>query len=98
MVFPKPLSKKNWDLIKEFSLLVESLPKVPWIVGISRKSFLKEMTYKKYQEEILTQTEYLQMGLISSWINKLKSKPVFFRMHAPGIFAMAKVLEDMNVS
>ncbi|MCY4524589.1 MAG: dihydropteroate synthase [Halobacteriovoraceae bacterium] len=96
--FSKTFSQ-NWELIKNLGPLIESFPQnIPWIIGISRKSFLKEMTFKADPDKILVQTEYLQTILISRWLEKFGNRPVFFRLHDPGVFAMAKILEEKNVS
>ena len=91
--------EQNWELIKNLCPLIQDFSaKIPWVVGISRKSFLKKMTFKGDKEKTLAQTEYLQSCLIYSWIKKLKNRPIFFRLHDPGVFAMANALEKKNVS
>ena len=91
--------EQNWELIKNLCPLIESFPqKIPWVVGISRKSFLKKMTFKEDTQKIFIQTEYLQSCLIYSWMKRLRNRPVFFRLHDPGVFAMANALEKKNVS
>ena len=92
-------TSQNWELIKNLCPLIEDFPvKIPWIIGISRKSFLQKMTFKDDKKKKIIQTDYLQSCLIFSWMKKLKNRPIFFRLHDPGVFTMADALEKKNVS
>ncbi len=77
--------EQNHYLLANFETLVKALPeKIHWLVGISRKSFLRylEITDRR-DSQLLTQVEYLQAMILSSMICNLPDHKLTFRLHDP---------------
>lgn len=84
--------EQNQSLLKNLKILIESLPdEMHWMLGVSRKSFLRYLP--KEDERLIYQTELLHAMLIGSWINNFPNKSLIMRVHDPlvckmiGIFA-----------
>ncbi len=71
------------QLIKRFSTTQR------WLIGISRKSFLKVLTDGELEEQQRIQAEYLQAGIIAQWMRVLQDYQITFRVHDPIVFRMA---------
>lgn len=87
--------EQNWDLMKNLPRLIGRLPhQIPWAIGISRKSFLKKMSERNsLSSSRERQSEYLQACLLANWMKELKNhQTIYFRLHDPAVFAMAKVM------
>ena len=81
--------EQNWQLIGQLPALINSFSKYQrWLLGISRKSFLKKLIEPSLGEE-LSQTEYLQSSLLFYWMQHLAESDIMIRIHNPAVFSMA---------
>jgi len=77
---------QNIELLKELPHLIASFgDSRPWVVGLSRKSFMRsfieEIDGNLTREELLSYSEYFHILAISHFRNV--SNPLYFRVHNP---------------
>ncbi|MBL6990709.1 MAG: dihydropteroate synthase [Bacteriovoracaceae bacterium] len=79
---------QNLQLIKDLpSLLFSFDRKIPWLLGISRKSFLKKSIIKASPDSsIQVQTEYLHTHILAAWTLKANGYNLIYRVHDPAVF------------
>jgi dihydropteroate synthase len=70
--------EQNWYVLEHFEKLQQMLPQSSWLLGFSRKSFLK----KKYQEQDRERLDQLHLEEISRLKNKWQGE-VWIRTHRP---------------
>lgn len=82
--FSKTLDQ-NHTLIRELDFIVNKFPQnLPWLLGISRKSFLKALCLDNDPE--FFGRELAQQQIILYWLEKLRSREVIIRLHDLRIF------------
>ena len=90
-------TSQNWALAGDLPSLIKALPEqIPFLVGISRKSFLRNALPSDFHKEQLKLMEYLQVSLIGLWFGQLKKHSIWFRLHDPGVFAMTSLLYEKS--
>lgn len=73
---------QNQYLIRELDELVSHFPSdVRWLLGVSRKSFLRYLP--KDDQRIISQTEYLHAMLLSHWAVNAFNRHYIYRIHDP---------------
>ena len=86
--------EQNWQLIHEVPKIVNNLKKVgidkPWVMGISKKSFLKKASLSNTEIEL----ETLHLQVITAWMQK-NCGHLLFRVHDPGIVLQAQKLAKL---
>lgn len=91
--------EQNWDLIHRFSDLTQAVPGANWIVGLSKKSFLRRFLGEQLKrdlpkEEALIKSEWLHYELIKRILNckicSSHAKEIIFRVHDSDIVDLAK--------
>lgn len=83
--------EQNMALMNNLKLLIESFSSdVSWVIGISRKSFLKKsIPFPNNKEKLNLQLEMMQSYLISGWIKELSGFNVIYRVHDPVVYFTA---------
>lgn len=75
---------QNWDLINRFDLLVQKLQEIsitaPWVIGISKKSFLRKSLTQSFDP--FADSEILHAKIIKNFWEK-KLGHLIFRVHDP---------------
>lgn len=72
--------EQNLFLLKALPKLVTFFPETQeWLLGISRKSFLRPPDLKG--EELIFYTEVLQTLILKGWVEKLPKNKLIFRVH-----------------
>jgi dihydropteroate synthase len=81
--------EENWTLIDGFSSLVETLDgkniKIPWVIGLSRKSFLRKKCADS-PDPILA-AEELHKKLLQQFIKQTKTD-IYLRVHNPEVVSL----------
>jgi dihydropteroate synthase len=85
--------EENWALINQFDILVLKLLEhkidLPWVIGISKKSFLR----KKIEMENKMNVEELHQKLILKFMSDTNNM-IYFRVHDPNIIPAKLPLHD----
>lgn len=84
--------EQNIYLINHLDKLIYQFPtKLKWLLGISKKSFLRPtQNLKNYNQQIIKDSEYTHVHILSKWLLQLPEHSLIIRMHNPQILAMAK--------
>jgi dihydropteroate synthase len=84
-------TEQNISLLQQLPLLVkEFLPNQRWVLGISRKSFLRKLTSAQTPEsDSVRQAEYAAVGFYIQWLKTLQDYSIVYRLHDPAVFKMA---------
>ena len=64
-----------------------------WLLGISRKSFLRSLSNSKDREEQFLFSELLHAQILSSWMNNLHNSLILIRLHDPQVFHSATLMK-----
>lgn len=91
--------EQNWFLLKEFPSFTQKFEQKygaqQWILGISRKSFLKKLSLEKVDQDIRKQTEYMQASYLTWLATRLDIKgEVIVRLHDPALAYAVDILGD----
>jgi dihydropteroate synthase len=89
---------QNMELIKSLSDIEKALPLKRWLLGISKKSFLKNtmISFGVEKEQARDKSEFLHFSIIKHW-NKVLRKPILLRLHDPFMFdALRWELSELN--
>ncbi len=90
--------EQNIALLNNLPELIGSLTQKNWLIGISRKSFLRFMNLPKSDPDLIFQTELNQVMYISRLIRKLskldRNLNLIFRIHNP--IVMHSVINDLK--
>jgi len=89
--------EQNWYLLKEFPSFTQNFEQKygaqQWILGISRKSFLKKLSLDKVDQDIRKQTEYMQASYLTWLATRLDIKgEVIVRLHDPALAYAVDIL------
>ena len=86
--------EQNWQLINELPKIVNNLKKVgidkTWVLGISKKSFLKKASLT----DSVIEREALHLQILTAWIQK-NCGHLLFRVHDPEIVIRALKLAQL---
>ena len=86
--------EQNWDLIKNFSKVLcefnQSDVIVPWVIGVSKKSFLR----KALNTDSFLETEKLHQEIITEFFQMNKNQQLIIRAHDPMIVEGARKLNN----
>ena len=86
--------QQNFELWKRLSGLISTFHENTWVIGISRKSFLRFLDLDKSDPVLITQTEIIQAILLKELIVALSNSKhkidLIFRMHDPNVFKSIK--------
>jgi len=91
--------QQNWALIYHWGDILAALGDVTWVIGLSKKSFLRNHLTDKLgceleKEEALNKSEWLHVKLIAKFIElgRLKEckNPLVFRVHDPDTVIVAR--------
>jgi len=74
--------EENWDLIENFSNWINAFPEHPWVIGLSKKSFLRKKCAD--QKDPMAASEVLHKEIVQDFL-KLSRTPILFRVHDPQI-------------
>lgn len=77
---------ENLELLKNMESIIQKIPGI-WMLGISRKSFLRESHDK------IMESEFLHTLILQRWSNL--SSPIIFRLHDPHIMSALKTYKDL---
>lgn len=86
--------EENWELIHRWNEVLKALVDQTWIIGLSKKSFLRRFLSEKLskelsKEEALIKSEWLHRDLISKFIGFSQDlgakKDLIFRVHDPDV-------------
>ncbi len=86
--------EENWELIHRWDQVLKALANHTWIIGLSKKSFLRRFLCENLKrelpkEEALIKSEWIHRDLISKFIGISRSmgckKDLVFRVHDPDI-------------
>lgn len=79
---------QNIKLIKNIGNVLDSFDqKQAWVLGISRKSFLKKQVFQITDEfDACIQTEFMSAGIITNWLSRFCGRRILYRMHDPTLF------------
>ena len=77
-------AKQNWSLVKKMPSLMDEFRDYNFVLGISRKRFLREVI----KENSMEGSEYLQALIYRDWMKSLLAKEIIVRTHTP---AMVKI-------
>ncbi len=85
--------EQNWELIRDIKKLLSSFSTdQKWLLGISRKSFLKKAVIQEAGEGIsLDHIEAFHSTILSSWLSDLQNLNVIVRLHDPVIYKIAEL-------
>jgi dihydropteroate synthase len=85
--FSKTL-KHNEYLLKNLRALINHFPKeMKWVVGISKKSFLREaIKERRSSSQDWGPVEFLHTGFLSLWFAQLHDHKLVMRVHNPNVF------------
>jgi dihydropteroate synthase len=75
--------EQNHLLIKELSTLISEFPKQQWMIGISRKSFLRGLGQDK---DGLFSAELAHVIILERWRNQFECKNCLIRLHDSKVF------------
>jgi dihydropteroate synthase len=82
---------QNMFLLKNLSYLGQgSLANYPWLVGASKKSFLRKSCLDLPEIGEFEQAEFYHFSLIQKWLKECDFSSLSFRLHDPNIYHMAK--------
>ncbi len=88
--FSKTL-EQNLFLLKNFSFLAHGvLANYPWLIGISKKSFLRKSSLDLPGMSDFDQAEFFHYSLIKKWMNACDFSSLIFRLHDPNIYHLAQ--------
>jgi dihydropteroate synthase len=80
--------QQNWTLLRSLpELILRFPPDQVFLVGISKKSFLRRPFgphLRSFQE-----SEYLHFHFLVEWMEKLRGRRILFRVHEPEIWKLA---------
>lgn len=85
--------EQNYLLINEMPNLIKEFPELPWLLGISRKSFLKALCPD--EDTDFTGREVAQSLILQYWESTITSKNVMVRIHDPRIINMIHRCQKM---
>lgn len=74
--------EQNISLFKTLEIIEQKLPIEKWLLGISKKSFLRQIVRDWGSVSEYEDSEHLHLRLISYWNQKLQ-KPILWRLHNP---------------
>ncbi len=78
--------EQNYEIIREFSRLKSLHNK--WVIGVSRKSFLQDLSYSDNKTQRIIESEYFHHALLVLFMEH-KLGETIFRVHDPQIFQHA---------
>ena len=78
---------QNLRLIRDFSWLVKKFQSDrKWVVGISKKSFLRDLS---------ADTESIHVAILTQWLRDLGDRKILFRVHDPNVVKSAKAASNI---
>ncbi|MCB9093715.1 MAG: dihydropteroate synthase [Halobacteriovoraceae bacterium] len=86
--------KQNHELLKNFSSLLKAFSRYPFVLGISRKSFLRFGNKEKQDPRLLLETEILQSMFIQQILNQLADQQnydLIVRLHDSSVYNAWKI-------
>ncbi|MBT3235440.1 MAG: dihydropteroate synthase [Bdellovibrionales bacterium] len=94
----------NWQLIDGMEQLLQVIAPSPLLMGLSRKSFLRERLVPVVgprdvsRKELIELSEYLHFSIISGWSNRCDSfaAPLILRVHQPFLVNIATSFGDYS--
>lgn len=84
-------SKQNLDLIETTKEWITEGDR--WVLGVSRKSFLRALSHSSKREDQFLFSELLHTQILSSWMNNLHNSLILIRLHDPQIFHSAVLMK-----
>lgn len=92
--------EQNLFLIQHLSCLIQCFPtSQKWLLGISRKSFLRGPESKNDRSQTtLEQTERLHTFILAKWLKELPQFPLVFRVHDPRVVQLSvRIAQEFSI-
>jgi dihydropteroate synthase len=90
---------QNYYLIQDMHLLIKDFSEFRWMLGISRKSFLKKMASKNEQlctgKDCLEYREFAHLLILSHWKEEFGCKNCMIRLHDSRLFSALTECQKM---
>jgi dihydropteroate synthase len=85
--------EQNLQLIKDFSIIEQSFPEHHFIVGLSKKSFLrKNLEIAANKEELMELSEHLHFDLLKNTFHPMaRNHSLWVRLHRPKLAHLAQM-------
>ncbi len=84
-------AEQNLELIENIESWIGSGDR--WLLGISRKSFLRGLSICDKKDEQFLFSELLHSQILVNWMNKLQESEVLIRLHDPKVFQSALLVK-----
>jgi len=84
-------ANQNLDLIEKTGEWIEVADK--WLLGISRKSFLRALSPSEDKEEQVFFSELIHGQVVGNWMLNIHDKDIFIRVHNPSVFLSAQFVK-----
>jgi len=83
--------EQNMFLLKNFSFLGHGpLANYPWLVGISKKSFLRKSAIADIDFSDFNQAEFFHFSILKKWFSECNFSNLTIRLHDPNIYHLAQ--------
>jgi dihydropteroate synthase len=81
--------EQNWHLLKNINTLISQIPEQHWLLGISRKSFLRKKLQTAHMATSNSNLDLLHLSILQQWETQLKGYRWDVRIHTPEILKIA---------